>query len=109
RPIANTVVYVLGPGLEPLPIGAPGELTIGGDGLARGYLNRPELTAERFVPSPFVVGERLYKSGDRARWRPDGTLEFLGRLDDQVKVRGHRIELGEIEAVLVQHPALAEV
>jgi aspartate racemase len=109
-PIANTQVYVLDPHLHLMPIGVPGELYIGGLGLARGYLNRPELTTERFICHPFSgePGEQLYKTGDVARYRTDGMLEFLGRMDHQVKVRGFRIELGEIEAVLRQHPALRE-
>jgi amino acid adenylation domain-containing protein len=106
RPVANTQVYVLDAQLEPVPAGITHELYIGGDGLARGYLNHPDLTADRFVPNPFSVnpGARLYKTGDLARFLADGSIEYGGRNDFQVKIRGHRIELGEIEFALAQHP-----
>ncbi|HZW18378.1 MAG TPA: amino acid adenylation domain-containing protein [Luteimonas sp.] len=107
-PIANTTVWVVDGRGQPCPLGVPGELCIGGDGVTLGYLGRPELTAERFIDDPFEqrAGAKLYRTGDRARWRPDGTLEHLGRLDFQVKVRGYRIELGEIEAALAACPGV---
>ncbi|MGH7773246.1 MAG: amino acid adenylation domain-containing protein, partial [Candidatus Binatia bacterium] len=110
RPIANTQIYLLDSNLQPVPIGVPGELHIGGVGLARGYLNRPELTAEKFIPNPFSKepGARLFKTGDLACYLPNGNIKFLGRLDNQVKLRGFRIEIGEIEAALDQHPAVRE-
>ncbi|MBD2137716.1 amino acid adenylation domain-containing protein [Anabaena sp. FACHB-1237] len=100
KPIANTQIYILDSYLNPVPIGVGGELHIGGDGLARGYLNRPELTAEKFIESPFSANQKIYKTGDLARYLPDGNIEYLGRIDHQVKIRGFRIELGEIEAVI---------
>jgi aspartate racemase len=105
KPIANTQVYVVDAYLRLVPIGVPGELVTGGDGLARGYLDRPELDAERFVPNPFGSG-RLYRTGDRVRWLADGVLEFLGRSDDQVKIRGHRIEPGEVATLLGNHASV---
>ena len=110
RPISNTFVYLLNEELQPVAPGTVGEVCAGGDGVARGYLNAPELTGEKFVPDPFSTSPnaRMYRTGDLARWQPDGTLEFLGRSDNQVKILGHRIELGEIESVLAQHPAVAQ-
>jgi amino acid adenylation domain-containing protein len=106
KPIRNVTTYVLDAQLRPVPIGVPGELHVGGVGLARGYLNRPELTREKFVPDPFSSDpeSRLYKTGDLARYRPDGNLEHLGRIDQQVKIRGVRVEPGEVESVLLGHP-----
>ncbi|MEA2694508.1 MAG: hypothetical protein QOJ16_3895, partial [Acidobacteriota bacterium] len=110
RPVANTAIHVLGRDLRPLPPGAAGELAIGGAQVARGYLGRPELTAERFLPDPFsgLPGARLYRTGDLARHLPDGAVEYLGRIDHQVKLRGFRIELGEIESALLGHPGVRD-
>ena len=110
RPIANTSVQVLDRHRRLVPIGVPGELYIGGPGVARGYLHQPRLSAERFLPDPFVADPeaRRFRTGDRVRWRPDGPLEFLGRFDDQVKLRGFRVEPGEVEAAMARHPAVAE-
>ena len=110
RPVANTQVYLQDPWGHPVPIGAPGELCIGGDGVSRGYWNRPDITARQFVPDPYseVPGTRMYRTGDAVRYRPDGRLEWLARMDNQIKLRGYRIELGEIEAVLRRQPAVSE-
>jgi amino acid adenylation domain-containing protein len=110
RPIANTQLYILDDYMEVLPVGAIGELYIGGAGVARGYLNRPDLTAEKFVPDLFAAtpGARLYRTGDQVRYRRNGVIEYLGREDSQVKIRGYRVELGEIESVLRQHPEISE-
>jgi thioesterase domain-containing protein/acyl carrier protein len=108
RPLANTEIYVLDDAGEPVPVGMPGELCVGGVGLARGYLGRPDLTAECFVPHPLRPDARVYKTGDITRWEPDGQLVYVGRSDFQVKIRGFRVELGEIEAVLRAHPSVSE-
>ncbi|MGC5329007.1 AMP-binding enzyme, partial [Brevibacillus sp. SYSU BS000544] len=107
-PVSNSTAYIMDKHHKLLPVGVPGELCVGGDGVARGYLNRPELTEEKFIVNPYVPQERIYKTGDLARWLPDGNLEFLGRIDQQVKIRGYRIELGEIEKQLTKHPLVNE-
>jgi acyl carrier protein len=111
HPIANIQIFLLDVSSNPVPIGVPGELYIAGAGLARGYLHRADLTAEKFLPNPFSnePGARMYRTGDLARWLPDGNLEYLGRIDHQVKLRGFRIELGEIEAALAALPEVGEV
>ncbi|WP_336604367.1 amino acid adenylation domain-containing protein, partial [Paenibacillus sp. MMS18-CY102] len=108
RPIHNSTAYVVDPFMNLVPIGAWGELIVGGDGVARGYVNKPELTDEKFIPNPFRPGERSYRTGDLARWRADGTLEYKGRIDEQVKIRGYRIELGELETHLMKLEAVQE-
>ncbi len=108
RPLANVQTYILDSRQQPVPIGIPGELYIGGAGVGRGYLYQPELTAERFIANPFICGEHLYRTGDLVRYLPDGQIEYLGRLDEQVKIRGFRVELGEIENVLSQHSAIQQ-
>lgn len=106
RPTANTQIYILDKWLNPVPIGVPGELYIGGDCLGRGYLNRPDLTKEKYIPSPFEEGARIYKTGDLARWYPQGDIEYLGRIDHQVKIRGFRVELGEIENHILKYSGI---
>ncbi|MEL4012528.1 non-ribosomal peptide synthetase, partial [Bacillus velezensis] len=108
KPIYNTEIYIVNQNNRLCPVGVVGELCVSGDGVARGYLNNPELTAEKFVSNPFESGERMYRTGDLARWLPDGNIEFVGRIDHQIKLRGYRIELGEIESHLVEHPDVKE-
>lgn len=108
KPILNTQVYIMDDSNHMVPAGEEGELCIGGSGLARGYLHRPELTAERFVSNPMIPGERMYKTGDRVKLLPDGNLQYLGRIDNQVKIRGHRIEVEEVECALMEHPSLQQ-
>ncbi len=109
KPIANSSVYILDAHMQPVPVGIDGEIYLGGDGLAKGYLNQPELTAEKFIKNPFVAGQRLYRTGDRGKWLPDGKVEFIGRTDEQVKIRGYRIEPGEIAHVLKQQAGVQDV
>jgi acyl-coenzyme A synthetase/AMP-(fatty) acid ligase len=109
--IPNSTLYLLDKNLQPVPVGLPGEMFLGGDEVARGYLYRPELTAEKFIPDPFSKkpGARMYRTGDLAKFKPDGEVEFIGRIDNQVKIRGFRIELGEIDSVLAKHPSVREL
>ena len=107
-PAANSKIYILAPNLKPVPVNTIGEIYIAGTNLARGYLNKPKLTQEKFIDNPFIPGTKMYQTGDLARIRPDGNIEFLGRIDHQVKIRGFRIECGEIESVLNQHPKIKE-
>jgi len=109
KPIANTQIYILDKHLQPLPVGVAGELCISGDGVGRGYLNRPELTAEKFIPNPFLPERLMYRTGDLAKWRDDGNIEYIGRMDHQVKIRGLRIELGEIEAAIAVCPGVKQI
>ncbi|WP_339371046.1 amino acid adenylation domain-containing protein [Paenibacillus elgii] len=109
KPIRHSTAYIVDAYGELLPVGVPGELCVGGDGVARGYLNQPELTEQKFVDNPFEPGTKMYRTGDLARWLPDGNIEFMGRMDNQIKLRGFRIELGEIEAKLAEHPHTKEV
>ncbi|WP_339158297.1 amino acid adenylation domain-containing protein [Paenibacillus sp. FSL W8-0186] len=108
-PISNSMAYIVDKYGNLNPVGVPGELWVGGDGVARGYMNNEELTRQKFIPNPFVPGDRVYRTGDAARWLPDGSIEFIGRMDNQVKIRGFRVEIGEIESVLLNHPAVKEV
>jgi amino acid adenylation domain-containing protein/FkbH-like protein len=108
RPLPNYTIYILDKYNNLVPVGIPGELCIGGKGVGRGYLNKSELTTEKFIPNPFIEGERIYKTGDLAKWLPSGNIEFLGRIDNQVKIRGFRIELGEIESQILRHNAVKE-
>ncbi|MBG9799437.1 non-ribosomal peptide synthetase [Brevibacillus laterosporus] len=108
RPFSNTSVYIFGLDDQLQPLGAPGELCVAGESISLGYLNRPDLTAEKFVDNPLKPGERMYRTGDLVRWLPEGVMEYMGRIDEQVKIRGHRIELGEIEAKLLEHPSIRE-
>ncbi len=107
-PISNSTAYIVDRYGNLNPIGVPGELWVGGDGVARGYMKNEELTREKFIPNPFVPGDRIYRTGDAAKWLPDGSIEFIGRIDNQVKIRGFRVEIGEIENVLLSHPAIKE-
>src|SRR5262249_38699280 len=108
RPIDNTQIYILDSHLQPVPVAVAGELYISGEGVAAGYLNQPELTKERFTDNPFVSNSKMYRTGDLCRYLADGNVEFIGRADHQIKVRGFRVELGEIEATLAKHPSVRQ-